>query len=64
MVHDYKNIKKFIDANLGEMEKIYDICRSYHIPYLTQAYQNVVEVCKQLLCDIENVERLKDNKDK
>jgi hypothetical protein len=50
---ELKNLLKLVKQLLGDMESILDTCKTYDVPYLTPAFENVVGVCKQLIKDIE-----------
>ena len=50
-----KNAIELLKKHEKDIEKMYDVCKQYNIPYLTPAYKLVADITKQLIVDMEGV---------
>ena len=54
-IKNMKNAIELLKKHEKDIEKMYDVCKSYNIPYLTPAYKLVADITKQLITDMEAV---------
>jgi len=55
---EIKNMEKAVQLlkkHEKDIEKMYEVCKSYKIPYLTPAYKLVFDITKQLITDMEAI---------